>query len=267
MSSGIGTHIRVNDGNVSSECIGDALTGGTHAHCHRTSTYSQCPKGWENIYTYNLYKPGCFWGTYYSNPTQAGTFSLDTGSLAHYHQPGNNTVLRVGNASSGSGEAGVFHSTTVAEQSTASHGEGTAYCGRVFYQSLEKPGQFKVSTGIGTFRTVSGRSGVDRACKAGSSNIAELAHCSISQTGGSCPYGWGNYPSYSQYLPGCCDGTYYPNPTPASNTDINTGSRIVFIVSTEMCTLLAVTTIMRTIGTLKLGYFVCRLIVLILSTG
>ena len=258
MSRGIGTYIVVNDGNVSSECIGDANTVGTHAYCHRTSTYSQCPKGWGNIYTYDLYKPGCFWGTYYPNPTQAGTFSLNTGSLAHYHQSGNNTVLRVGNAPSGSGEAGVFHSTTVAEQSPASHGAGTAYCGRVYYCDYAGDDYYRISTGIGTYETVYGHSGIHSACLATSDMNRESAHCSASRSSRSCPYNWGTYFSYSQYLPGCCAGTYYPNPTPASDTDVNTGSRIVFIVSTEMCTLLAMTTITKIIGTIKLGYFAYR---------
>lgn len=40
-----------------------------------------------------------------------------------------------------------------------------------------------------------------------------------------CPLGWGNYDMFYSYQPGCNRGTYYSNPTPASNTDIYTGSQ------------------------------------------
>ena len=189
-----------------------------------------------------------------------------TGSLAHYHQSGNNVSLRVGNKSSSTSEAGVFHSTSVVEQSTASHGTGTAYCGRVFYRNNAQ-GISYISTGIGSYKSQTGTARVSPACVSSDGPYYVYAYCDDTNSTGSCPKGWGNAQTYIAYQPGCSNDTYYPNPTPASNTNVYTGSRTVFIVSTETCTLLAVTTIMKIINIIKLGYFVCRPIEIIPASG
>ena len=147
----------------------------------------------------------------------------DVGSLAHYHQSGNNTVSRVGNVPSGSGEAGVFHDTTAAEQAAGNHGEGTAYCGLVVYSNRTEPYDYRLSTGIGEATWVTASRHVASDCLSRNTGRAEYAYCHHQTAIGNCPRGWGNYRSYLSYLPGCYDGTYYPSPT-LSSTDTFTGS-------------------------------------------
>ena len=150
--------------------------------------------------------------------------SPTTGAIRDYHQSGNNTTLRVGDAPSDSSKAGVFHDTTDAEATTASHGVGTAYCGRVFYSKPDSEIYF-VSTGIGTWASPSGTARISPDCLSYEVSWNSSAHCDDRNATGSCPHGWGSLRTLMSFTPGCEAGTYYPNPTPASNTNIYTGSR------------------------------------------
>ena len=147
--------------------------------------------------------------------------------FSDYHQSGANTVLRVGDTSSDSSKAGVFHATMTAEITLESHGTGTVYCGRVFY--CEHHGSetyYYISTGIGQYGYVNGPKHVESDCLSVSGNNYFQAHCNANNSRGSCPLGWGNCTSYQNFQTGCYKGTYYPNPTPASNTNIYTGSHV-----------------------------------------
>ena len=156
-------------------------------------------------------------------------------TFSDYHQNGNNTVVRVGNKSSDISKAGVFHLTTATERTPGSHGAGTAYCGRVFYclWNGSHGGYHYISTGIGEYAFVESYSSVESECRAYKQGIDDCAYCFYERTSEQCPLGWGNQPDYAAFKPGCYYGTYYPNPTPALNTDIFTGSHTTFIVSTE----------------------------------
>ena len=238
VSSGIGTFSSIEGINHVNTACRVYLTPTTEAaKCNYNGDNGQCPKGWGNYTSYSKYKPGCWNGTYYPNPTQAGTFISNTGSLAHYHQSGNNTALRVGNNPSGSGEAGVFHSTAATEQTAASHGEGTDYCGRVFFVYTGRHEYYQLSTGIGEYSDVDGVSTVPSDCLAYSHYNYDSAACRV-YPNGVCPLGWHNLSAYNSYSPGCSYGTYYPNPTPASNTDLYTGSRTMFIATITAATLI-----------------------------
>ena len=127
--------------------------------------------------------------------------------------------------SSDSSQAGVFHSITTKEQTTASHGSGTSYCGRCFYEKFHGMGKGTLlSTGIGQYERGLNTHNVESACTAFASDDYRYAHCYDTLRGSSCPKGWKGAESYNNYEPGCYCGTYYPNPTPASNTNIYTGS-------------------------------------------
>ena len=171
---------------------------------------------------------------HHNPPTKDGFFvSQETyleihdifGSLAHNHQSSNNTTVRVGDTTSDSSKAGVFHSTTAAESTPGSHGEGTDYCGRVVhYEHNSYYTQYWISTGISQTSMVTGTRRVDSACLGYSISTSDYAHCANGYNNGQCPRGWGNRASYINYQPGCREGTYYPNPTPASLTNVFTGS-------------------------------------------
>ena len=184
--------------------------------------------GWGSQSTLADGQPGCLAGTYYPAPVAAGVHSLDTGSL-YYHQSGNNKALRIGGEPSRSREAGVFHSTTAAEITELGHGTGTAYCGLVVESHQPRLGTdyYLLSTGIGQYETVRGRDTPDPECKANYSTDVQYACCTMDDYGRLCPRGWGNFGTYENYEPGCYYGTYYPNPTPASNTNAYTGSLAV----------------------------------------
>lgn len=124
-----------------------------------------------------------------------------------------------------SNEAGVFNSSSAAESTPAGHGKGTAYCGRIVGRRRVEPIYYTISTGIGTYSRINAFGEVQPDCLAATVDVHDEAHCDYSLSTNSCPLGWGNRRSYLNFKPGCFAGTYYPNPTPASNTDISTGSR------------------------------------------
>lgn len=134
-------------------------------------------------------------------------------------------MLRVGNEPSGSNEAGVFYNTITAESTSASHGAATEYCGRVFlvYYGVSDT-IYTISTGRGTSESRDGNYHLDPECLGFSNNIHRAAHCHDYNQSGYCPKGWGTYNQYASFKPGCYRGSYYPNPTPASDTSIYTGS-------------------------------------------
>ena len=66
---------------------------------------------------------------------------------------------------------------------------------------------------------------VNDECFGGTANSGwEYACCAHATTSKTCPKGWGNQRDYNTFLPGCFEDSYYPHPTPASATDIYTGS-------------------------------------------
>ena len=149
----------------------------------------------------------------------------DDRCYSDYHQSGGNTTSRVGNDPSGSSEAGVFHSTTAAERTSGSHGAGTAYCGRIFGTYDGTPPHYVISTGIGRYSTIYESGHVPSDCVAASHGRYIEGYCDYEATDDCCPLGWGNRKRYFNFEPGCNAGTYYPNPTPASPTNVYTGSR------------------------------------------
>ena len=146
--------------------------------------------------------------------------------LLHRHRSGDNTSLRIGAEPSYSNETGMFHSTTAAETTIASHGSATNFCRLVFrsYQ-VSGPGGYYISTGLGKSEFRYGNYVVNDECFADTANSGwEYARCAHATTSKICPKGWGNQHDYNTLLPGCFEGSYYPHPTPASATDIYTGS-------------------------------------------
>lgn len=215
--------------NVLSACRAYKSRYEEEACCNSHRGRGDCPKGWGNINTYNAFEPGCYYGTYYPNPVPAHNTDLFTGSLAHNHQSGNNTALRVGGGEpSGSSQAGVFRNVTAAETTVASHGAATDYCGRAFrtYDYKYAPSSY-ISIGLGKHKRVDYVVNVDPSCAAFAPEPITYAHCLYPERQGCCPLGWGTATDYENYRAGCYEGSYYPNPTPASNTDIHTGSLAV----------------------------------------
>ena len=152
------------------------------------------------------------------------------GSCADYHQSVDNTAIRVGDTPSGSREAGVFYNTTANETTPGSHGEGTAYCGRITFCTHPTTGAgYEISTGIGQSDSVQSFKHVQSSCVGYSTNTSDWAHCRTGYSTDQCPHGWGNFVSYRDFAPGCYNGTYYPNPTPASQTDTFTGSGMIYL--------------------------------------
>ena len=153
--------------------------------------------------------------------------SPTTDAIRDYHQSDSNTVLRVGDTSSDLSKAGLYHCTTAAESTPGSHGEGTAYCGRIYLASADSSRPYYwYSTGIGTVQSVTGVfKSVQSECRSEKNNYDDYAHCGTLYPTGNCPLGWGNRKSHAQYLPGCHAGTYYPSPTRPTSTNVNTGSR------------------------------------------
>ena len=151
----------------------------------------------------------------------------------YYHQSGDNTALRVGDTSSDSSKAGVFNNTITTETTPGSHGEGTAYCGRVFtFTNWSRP-LYRISTGIGDWEEFDGTKYVALECRTKNISYHQESYCTLSDTSTGCPLEWGSIVSYNSYLPGCLNGTFYPNPTPASNTDLYTGSRTIYLQRTS----------------------------------
>lgn len=144
-------------------------------------------------------------------------------SCTDYHQSGNNTVLRVGAEPLASHKAGVFHDITTTEHTTSSHGPATEYCGRVVY-GRSSPDYHILSSGFGltTGINISTRPLSECACHVNTYDTA--AHCYYTGCTHNCPLGWGNQHDYFAYLPGCNQGSYYPNPTQNSDTTAVTGS-------------------------------------------
>lgn len=150
--------------------------------------------------------------------------------ITDYHKSGGNTALRVGNESSGSRKAGVFHSTTAAESTkstSASHGAATEYFGRVFFcVDSRQITYYSISTGLGESDNVYDRTAtVPSACIAWSRDGRDVGYCYSDGNEGVCPKNWGNNYNYNNYTPGCNEGSYYPNPTPAATANEYTGSR------------------------------------------
>ena len=150
--------------------------------------------------------------------------SSTTDAIRDYHQSGNNPSIRVGDEPSASTAAGINHSTTVAEQSAPNHGAGTAYCGRVIYSNYSSSYHY-ISVGIGQVELRARTTPVDTECQSYSSAHEQHAYCNDTSASASCPRGWGNRVAYENFRSGCHDGTYYPNPAPATNTNIFTGSQ------------------------------------------
>lgn len=146
--------------------------------------------------------------------------------LTHCHQSGNNTTLRIGDKPSDSSKAGVFNSTTVAEKTDANYGTATEYCGRVFYSHHPKYGEgyYYISTGLGTSDIIWGAATVPAACISAKYDTFTTSYCYDGDCPGHCPQGWGSLAELIANKPGCWSGSYYPNPTPTSNTDLHTGS-------------------------------------------
>ena len=132
----------------------------------------------------------------------------------------------MGGKSSTSTEAGIFHHTTAAESTPASHGAATTYCGRVFDYNFDGgPIVYGYSTGPGTFDYAEGTRHVSSDCFAYKGAYSEHARCDTPYICDHCPLDWGNIHTFRAYQPGCYKGSYYPNPTPASNVDLFTGSQ------------------------------------------
>lgn len=105
-----------------------------------------------------------------------------------------------------------------------SHGVGTEFCGRCVYCNFDR-GYSLISSGIGRTDEIHGIRRVSSDCVNLDNSTHEGAHCNYTDAVyRTCPKGWGSAHTYNSYQPGCRDGTYYPNPTPASTTDIHTGS-------------------------------------------
>ena len=172
---------------------------------------------------------------HHNPPTKDGFFvSQETyleihdifGSLAHKHQSSDNSIPRVGGKSSTSTEAGIFHATTAAETTSASIGAATKFCGRVFYQVVSGgPIGYRYSTGLGTSEFELGTKHVGSDCLAYKNAVSERARCYTPYISDRCPLGWGNSQTLRDSQPGCSQGSYYLNPTPASNVDLFTGSQ------------------------------------------
>ena len=120
----------------------------------------------------------------------------------------------------------MFHSTTAAEFSPASNGSATDYCGNSFYfDDRGSTTLAMVSTGLGTYEyRYNQYYFVPGSCSNHTGTHDVKAHCYYSPGTSTCPKGWGNATDYNAHRPGCYAGSYYPNATPASNTNIYTGS-------------------------------------------
>ena len=82
-STGIGTYTgSYGHGYLTSGCLSRTSSTEEYAYCFFDVELGQCPNGWGNYHSYQNYQPGCYRGTYYPNATQAGFFSLNTGSSA-----------------------------------------------------------------------------------------------------------------------------------------------------------------------------------------
>ena len=67
------------------------------------------------------------------------------------HLTGTSTYVRVGGSYvDNNTQPGLFSADHEEEYSAASHGEGTEYCGRIFYRSSNSPATILMSRGIGT---------------------------------------------------------------------------------------------------------------------
>ena len=145
--------------------------------------------------------------------------------LSHCHQSGDNTMLRAGAEPSGSREAGVFHSTTISEQTAKNHGPATAYCDRPYYSYYSSGHEYYlIATGPGTTTHIDAYLRVHEDCRTFVGGYSDHAHCSSTSPSGSCPLGWGSQKDYFAYRPGCYSGSRFPYPTQASDTSPFTGS-------------------------------------------
>lgn len=79
------------------------------------------------------------------------------------------------------------------------------------------------STGIGTYANAYEIT-VRNDCTAERYSYGREAHCNSTYGTGLCPLGWGSLYLLDQLQPGCCFGTYYPNPIPGGNFSHDTGS-------------------------------------------
>ena len=134
----------------------------------------------------------------------------------------------MGNEPSESSEAGVFHDTTAAEATSASHGAATEYCGRVLRNGLTSNWHY-ISTGLGIYEIHDYSRPLSLGCShtPAPTDIEIMAHCCVVNCNEKCPLGWGNCYEYMNNRPGCYFGTYYPYPTQNSDTNAFTGSLAV----------------------------------------
>lgn len=109
------------------------------------------------------------------------------------------------------------------EITQASHGTATEYCGLVF--STDKQNETcLISTGLGTHTERPTTTPVASDCQSHGGLTYSYAAC-YWMGDKQCPRGWKSYTEYYTFLPGCYAGSYYPNATPTSKTDIITGSQ------------------------------------------
>lgn len=145
--------------------------------------------------------------------------------LSITHLTGTSTYVRAGGSYvNNNTQPGLLSHNHEKEYSDASHGQGTNFCNRVVYSS-ENTNNYIISTGVDQVQTKRGYRPVSSDCLSIQENHTESAHCRITiDPNKTCPKGWGNFTSYYYYLPGCHNGTYYPNPTQAGIFSPNTGS-------------------------------------------
>ena len=96
----------------------------------------------------------------------------------------------------------------------------------MFYRDWTNGNGFSyISSGLGLYKTVSlSNIPLSASCESANNRYQSAAHCNSYYGFTECPKGWGNAREYLAFRPGCYQGSYYPNATPASNTNIFTGS-------------------------------------------
>ena len=149
------------------------------------------------------------------------------GTFSDYHTTGTNTSIRVGCNHTEVKPSGLFSVTFDLETTPGSLGNGTAYCGRIFFAHTESSNRYScISTGISTSKYLFGHGSVPSSCKAFTSTYEEFAPCRIDHKPTTCPKGWGSLFTLKYYEPGCKDGTYYSDPIRPSNVSPTTGTRL-----------------------------------------
>lgn len=81
ISTGIGTYRTSNNYTaVSSDCLAHSISTREYAYCDYDGVEDTCPLGWGSYDTLAAGQPGCWSGTYYPSPIQAGNHTPNTGS-------------------------------------------------------------------------------------------------------------------------------------------------------------------------------------------